>query len=123
MAPITPDSSYGALNDVVAGDARPLRFTADGTRTLDLLATNSPYSRQVDCSTLKPVQLDPPRLTPKAYPEATSPPGKAGLTVSATGVYNYPWKTETAWASTCREFVLTRKDGKQHRAFFRFVTE
>jgi extracellular elastinolytic metalloproteinase len=121
LSPITPDTSYPALNQMVAGDARPLRFTADGQTTLDLLASNSPYSRKVDCTTFKPVQLDPPRLTPKAYPEATTPPGKSGLTINAQGVYHYSWKTDTAWAGTCREFVLTRTDGKQHRAFFSFT--
>jgi hypothetical protein len=25
------------------------------------------------------------------------------------------------WAGTCRELVLTRTDGMQHRAFFQFV--
>ena len=37
------------------------------------------------------------------------------------GRYTYNWLTDAAWAGSCREFVLTRKDGKQHRAFFRFV--
>lgn len=32
----------------------------------------------------------------------------------------YPWKLLEEWAGTCRELVLTRDDGRQHRAFFRF---
>jgi hypothetical protein len=29
--------------------------------------------------------------------------------------------TKGDWEGTCREVVLTRDDGVQHRAFFRFV--
>ena len=34
--------------------------------------------------------------------------------------YTFPWKTLPEWDGTCREFVLTRNDGVQHRAYFRF---
>ncbi len=37
------------------------------------------------------------------------------------GVFTYPWKTLEEWAGTCREVVVTRDDGRQHRAFFRFL--
>jgi hypothetical protein len=41
--------------------------------------------------------------------------------VSAGGTFTYPWRTNAAWAGTCRELVITRDDGVQHRAFFRFL--
>jgi extracellular elastinolytic metalloproteinase len=41
--------------------------------------------------------------------------------VTASGVFTYPWQTLEGWAGTCREVVVTRDDGKQHRAFFRFL--
>jgi extracellular elastinolytic metalloproteinase len=41
--------------------------------------------------------------------------------VNANGVFTYPWKTLEEWGGTCREVVVTRDDGKQHRAFFRFL--
>jgi hypothetical protein len=31
------------------------------------------------------------------------------------------WQTLEKWAGTCREVVVTRNDGRQHRAFFRFL--
>ena len=34
--------------------------------------------------------------------------------------YTFPWKTLPEWDGTCREFVLTRSDGVQHRAYFLF---
>ncbi|MGH3028523.1 MAG: M36 family metallopeptidase, partial [Gaiellaceae bacterium] len=40
---------YGSLNEVDAGEAVPLRFTADGYRQLDVLKdSGSPFSRKVD---------------------------------------------------------------------------
>ena len=120
QAPVT--QPYGSLNEVDAGDAVPLRFTADGYRQLDVLKdSGSPFSRRVDCATLRVPSQNPAFVTPRELPIATQTPGGSRLTVSGTGVFNYPWKTLEAWAGTCRELVLTRDDGRQHRAFFRFL--
>jgi hypothetical protein len=35
--------------------------------------------------------------------------------------YTYVWKTSSAWAGTCRKFVLTLADGTSHAALFKFV--
>ena len=111
---------YGSLNEVDAGDAVPLRFTADGYMGLDVLANSgSPFSRKVDCSTLR-VPSSGAFVTPRELPVATETPGDSTLTVNAQGVFHYSWKTLEEWAGTCREVVVTRDDGKQHRAFFRF---
>ncbi len=53
----------------------------------------------------------------------TETPGNSGLAYDpATDRYTYPWQTLKEWNGTCREFVLTRADGVQHRAYFRFST-
>ena len=45
---------YGSLNEVDAGDAVPLRFSADGYTQLDVLKdSGSPFSRKVECDTLR----------------------------------------------------------------------
>jgi extracellular elastinolytic metalloproteinase len=107
---------------VDAGDAVPLRFSADGYRQLDVLKdSGSPFSRRVDCTTLQVPSETPPFITPRERPVATQTAGNSKLTVSANGVFTYPWKTLEEWAGTCRELVLTRDDGRQHRAFFRFL--
>jgi len=111
---------YGSLNEVDAGDAVPLRFTADGYRQLDVLASHSPFSRKVDCTTLRVPSQSPAFTTPRALPIDTVTPGGSKLTVNPQGVFLYTWKTLAEWAGTCRELVLTRDDGKQHRAFFEF---
>jgi extracellular elastinolytic metalloproteinase len=118
QAPVS--GPYGALQEVDAGDSVPLRFTADGRRDLDLLASNSPFSRRVDCATLA-VPSSGAAVTPRELPVATETSGGSGLRVSSSGVYAYNWKTEPSWAGTCREVVVTRDDGRQHRAFFRFA--
>jgi hypothetical protein len=117
QSPVT--QPYGALNEVDAGDAVPLRFTADEYTGLDVLASNSPFSRKVDCSTLR-VPSQGATVTPREFPINTETAGGSRLTVTANGVFTYPWKTLEEWAGTCRELVLTRDDGRQHRAFFRF---
>ena len=107
---------YGSLTTAKAGTAVPLKFTADGQTGLDVLAENSPFSRRVDCSTLQ-VPSSGAAITPRELPVPTE---GGGLSVDSEGVYTYPWKTLLEWAGTCREVVVTRDDGRQHRAFFRF---
>jgi hypothetical protein len=38
-----------------------------------------------------------------------------------TDTYNYVWKTNKAWAGTCRTFTLTLNDGTAHTAAFQFT--
>jgi extracellular elastinolytic metalloproteinase len=118
QAPVT--RPYGQLHPVDAGDTVPLRFTADGYTALDVLASNSPFSRRVDCDTLA-VPSAGEAVTPRELPIATETPGSSGLRVNSNGVYTYNWKTVGDWAGTCREVVTTRDDGRQHRAYFRFT--
>jgi hypothetical protein len=115
------DGTYGDLHTVVAGDVVPLRFDLGGDRGLDILASGSPYSREVDCDSLHPVSQLESSLTPRSVPVAAETPGSSGLSVNRQGVYTFPWQTDEEWAGTCQEFVLTRDDGVQHRAFFAFV--
>jgi extracellular elastinolytic metalloproteinase len=108
---------YGDLHPFEAGETVPLRFSADGRTDLGLLASNSPFSRRVDCQTLE-VPSQGAAVTPRELPVNTR--ARRGLTVSSRDRYSYDWRTDAAWEGTCRELVLTRDDGVQHRAFFRF---
>jgi hypothetical protein len=117
--PVAPD--YATINDVEAGSTVPLKFQVTGLNGPDILASNSPFSRKVDCTTLAVPSIGA-SITPREYPTATSPPGHSGLSTSANGVYHYNWQTLAEWSGTCRELVLTRKDGVQHRAFFQFIS-
>jgi extracellular elastinolytic metalloproteinase len=116
---LTPAShAYGTLRTFTGGDTIPLRFSHAAGQGLDVLASNSPFSRRVDCETLR-VPSSGAGVTPREYPMPTTRAGQ--LSRSAQGVYHYNWLTSADWAGTCREVVLTRKDGVQHRAFFRFA--
>ena len=116
-SPVT--APYGTLNVRDAGSTVPLKFTIPGATGLDVLASNSPFSRKVDCATLR-VPSSGAFITPREYPIATELPGNSRLTTNGNGQYHYNWKTLVEWAGTCREVVVTRSDGVQHRAFFRF---
>jgi extracellular elastinolytic metalloproteinase len=110
-----------ALNTVNRGDAVEMEFDIGGNRGLDILASDSPYSRQVNCDTLRTETPGAQFITPRPLPIPAETPGGSRLSYDpATGRYTFPWKTLQEWGGTCREFVLTRDDGVQHRAFFRF---
>jgi extracellular elastinolytic metalloproteinase len=108
------------LNTVAAGRTAPMSFDRPERTGLNILQSNSPYSRQVNCETLATEIPGSEFVTPGALPVAADTTGR-GLTRSATGRYIYPWQTEEGWIDTCREFVLTLDSGEQHRAYFRFV--
>ena len=113
-----------SLNVLNAGANRDLEFTLGGNQGLDIMASDNPYSRQVDCNSLRTVDPSSQFITPRPIPVPAESPGNSGLEYDpATDVYTFPWKTLKAWDGTCREFVLTRKDGVQHRAYFRFSTD
>ena len=50
----------------------------------------------------------------------TANPGGSSLTYSDSGQYNYAWKTDKAWAGTCRQLVVQLTDGTTHPTNFKF---
>jgi len=110
-----------ALNVVAAGRTVPMMFDRPELTGLDVFASNSPYSRQVNCETLATEVPGAEFVTPGALPVAADMPGDSGLTRNSSGRYTFPWQTDEQWVDTCREFVLTLDNGEQHRAYFRFV--
>jgi DNA-binding beta-propeller fold protein YncE len=102
----------GAIQDgatVEAGATIPIVFSLGGDRGLDILAPGSPASGVVPCGSSEP-------------PASTEPAAsKHGLRfVPQAGVYVFKWRTQRAWAGTCRAFVLTLSDGSVHRLVVRF---
>ena len=106
-----PISNPPQVNRLFAGRTVPVIFSLNGDRGLDIFADDSPASRQVDCTTLDPLGDFIP----------TETPGSSSLSYHpATDLYNYPWQTDSSWAGTCRELVVTLDDGTEHNAFVRF---
>ena len=99
------------LNAVKAGRSVPVLFSLGGDQGLDVIAADYPRSVQVPCSSIDDADAVEP----------TSTPGESGLTYdAATDQYHYVWKTDSAWAGQCRQFVLKLDDDTTHRAYFRF---
>ena len=83
---------------VRAGDAIPIVFALGGYHGLNVLADGSPSSVQVDCR-------HPGQATggePRPQPVRSGP----ALQSLGRGHYVFTWQTKSAWAGTCRTFVL-----------------
>ncbi len=106
--PVKPEPE---LNEIKAGSAVPLKFSLDGDHGLEVFVPDSPASQPLDCTLLDPSG----ELAP------VQPAGGSGLTYDAVSdQYTYVWKTEKAWAGTCRVLALQLTDDTVHLAGFRF---
>jgi len=109
----SPVANAPTLSQVSGGSSVALTFGLAGNQGLNILATNFPASRPIDCQTLAP-------LGNGSY-QAANPSGKSGLTYNATtNQYTYSWKTDKTWAGNCRQFDLKLIDGTEHLANFKF---
>jgi hypothetical protein len=98
------------LNVMKAGAAVPIRFSLGGDQGLNILAAGYPKSARITCDTQVVDTI-----------EQTVTASSSGLAYdTATGQYSYVWKTEKAWAGTCRQFTLRLNDGSDHVANFQF---
>ncbi|HEU4711514.1 MAG TPA: PxKF domain-containing protein [Pyrinomonadaceae bacterium] len=105
----SPVNNTPTLNSVNAGRAIPVKFSLSGDKGLNIFAPNNPYSVSFNCNTNDPGVDVIETLTA----------GGSSLTFSG-GQYIYVWKTESSWAGTCRQLVVTLNDGSVHVANFKF---
>lgn len=108
-----PVDPYPTLNKTKAGSAIPVRFSLGGDHGLTIFAPGYPGSSTVACSSGTLVDTV----------EETVNAGASSLSYDrGTGLYTYIWKTDKAWAGTCRQLVLTFSSslGTQ-RANFQFT--
>ena len=99
-----------SVNEAKAGSAVPLKFYVGGYQGLEVLKAGFPASQFTPCGGY-----------PAGRPVPASTSGSSRLSYDhETGQYHYVWKTENAWAGTCRELTLTLADGSLHHAAFRF---
>jgi CSLREA domain-containing protein len=109
---LAPVNNLPTVNRAKAGSAVPIKFSLGGNFGLDILAPGSPSSQNVPCDA--GAGSDPV--------EAVSGAGGSGLTYDAlSDQYTYVWKTDKAWANTCRTFELVLEDGTTHMAAFNFA--
>ena len=107
----SPVSNLPTLNSVNAGRAIPVKFSLSGNKGLGIFPAGTPESQQITCDTNAPV----------SNLEDTVTAGGSSLSYDAgSDQYNYVWKTNSAWAGTCRQLVVTLNDGTTHTAIFKF---
>jgi hypothetical protein len=107
----SPIGNLPTLNVANAGRAIPIKFSLSGNKGLNIFAANSPASGVIACDSNAPAN----ELT------NTITAGGSSLSYDATtDQYIYVWKTESAWAGTCRQLVVTLNDGSVHVANFKF---
>lgn len=99
-------------NSTKAGAAVPIRFSLNGNRGLAVFDPGYPASQQVQCDTSAPLDAI----------EETTTAGASSLSYDASsGRYTYVWKTDKAWARSCRQLILRFNDGSQRTANFNFA--
>lgn len=98
-------------NRASAGSAIPVKFGLGGNFGLDIFAPGYPQVRSVSCTSGDPTDAI----------EETVTAGSSGLSYAAgSNRYQYTWKTNKAWAGTCRELVIVLNDKTSHVARFDF---
>lgn len=106
-----PVDNLPVFNQVKAGQAIPVKFSLGGYRSLEIFRAGFPISRRVSCSEGLPIDEI----------EQTMTAGNSSLSYDHTSQrYQYVWKTEKAWAGTCRQLVVLFLDGTQYSANFKF---
>jgi hypothetical protein len=96
-----------------AGVSVPIRFELGRGQGLDVVEEGWPQVAEVECGS---------RAEPSSGEPARHPRWFRDLVFRRrTARYVFLWRTERAWAGTCRQFMLRLKDGTVHRADFEFV--
>jgi hypothetical protein len=105
-----PVDNRPVVNLTSAGSAIPVKFSLGGNQGLGVFARGYPTSGPISCSSTADIDAI----------EQTVTANSSGLTYSAgNGQYTYTWKTQKAWAGTCRQLVLKFNDGSVLRANFK----
>jgi hypothetical protein len=103
-------------NGAQAGSAIPVKFDLAGNQGLNIFSTGYPKVTLVTC---------PSATSVVDAIEETLAATNSGLQYDATtnapyGQYIYVWKTDKAWAGTCRQLDVKLIDGKTSSAKFQF---
>ena len=105
-----PVDNAPTFNLATGGQGIPVRFSLGGDFGLAIFG-GTPLSRQVACESGAPVDL---------LEQTVGTNGPALTYHAGSGQYQLVWRTEKAWAGTCRQLDLTFADGTTEAALFRF---
>lgn len=107
-----PVDNFPTLNMLKSGSAVPVKFSLGTYHGLSIVEAGYPKSQQILCNAS--ILVD--------GVEETVTAGSSSLSYDpVTNQYIYVWKTDKAWANTCRQLVVKLNDGTYHRANFKFV--
>ena len=108
---LQPVDNLPTLNLVKGGAGVAVKFSLGGDQGLSIFETGYPVSRPIVCEGGAPLDAI----------EQTVTAGSSSLSYNAaTETYAYTWKTDKAWAGTCRQLVVKLADGTEHKANFKF---
>ena len=107
----SPVSNPPVLNSVNAGRAIPVKFSLDGDQGLNIFAAGFPASQQIACDSSAPIG---------AIEETVTAGGSSLSYDPVADQYIYVWKTDDAWAGTCRQLIVKLSDGSTQTANFKF---
>jgi probable HAF family extracellular repeat protein len=104
-----PVDNAPTVNKTKAGNAIPIKFSLGGERGLNIFAAAYPRVSLMQC--------DAGAVATEI--EQTVSAGGSSLTYDiSAGQYTYVWKTDKAWAGSCRQFQLGLDDGEIYTAKF-----
>ena len=97
-------------NVVKAGRAIPVKFSLNGNQGLNIFESGYPKPITIACDG-----------TSTGLEVETMTAGESSLKYDAEAdQYIYVWKTDKAWAGSCRQLVVRLNDGTSHVANFQF---
>jgi hypothetical protein len=106
----SPIDNVPTVNTVNAGQAIPVKFSLGGYQGMAIFQAGYPKSTVMTCGGAAQDAV-----------EETSAAGASTLQYDAgTGRYHYVWKTEKAWAGSCRQLQLRFADDSVQVANFFF---
>jgi len=106
-----PVDNTPTLNLAKAGSAIPVKFSLGGDEGLSIFATGYPKWQKISCDTSAPSDTIDETVTAGSSSLSYDP---------AADQYVYVWKTDKAWAGTCRQLIVRLNDGADHVANFKF---
>jgi PKD domain/Thrombospondin type 3 repeat len=110
----SPGHITGVFNSMKAGQAVPLKFSLGGNQGLGIIASGYPKWIAISCNTAD--ALDP------ISDGETVTAGQSSLSYDAAGdQYVYVWKTDKAWAGSCKRLQLKLVDNQTYTADFKFT--
>lgn len=108
----SPVDNLPTVNVAKAGSAIPVKFSLGGDQGLGIFASGYPRSQAITCDA----------AAPQGPVEETVTAGSSSLSYdAATQRYTYVWKSDKAWANSCRMLTLQFTDGSTHTASFKFT--